>query len=125
MANGHAVRGALSAALALIALEAIATEGNGRVGSFFADVSKLLAKAIDPNTPLIRDRRSAGTYDADGNYHPTIPGWLGGGTTTAPGGDTSGQAQNPRFTPADPAPYGQHNPQYDTPHPNQPGGYSM
>jgi hypothetical protein len=106
MATGHAIRGAASAALTLIVLEAVATSGTGRVAGFATDVSKLLAKAIDPKTPLIRDRRGAGagTTDADGNYHPTIPGFLGGGTTTAPGADTSGQAQNPNVVPYDPAP---------------------
>jgi hypothetical protein len=122
VAIGHAVRGAASAALALIALEAVTTSGSGRVASFFADVSNLLARAISPDVPLIKDRRSGGTYDADGNFHPTIPDYLGGGTTTGPGGDTSGQKQNPKFVPYDPPPIGQHNPQYDNPHPNRPGG---
>jgi hypothetical protein len=117
MAIGHAVRGAASAALALIALEAITTTGSGRVASFFGDVSGLIAKAISPDVPLVKDRRTGGTYDADGNFHPTIPDWLGGGTTTAPGSNTSGQRSNPNFRVIDPAP-AQRNPAYG----NQPGG---
>lgn len=117
MALGHAVRGAASAALALIALEAVTTTGSGRVASFFADVSTLLAKAVSPEYPLIKDRRSGGTYDADGNFHPTIPDYLGGGTTTAPGAGTSGQQQNGGFRVTDLGPDGR---AYPTP--AAPGG---
>ena len=120
MAIGHAVRGAATAALTLIVIEAVGSDRTGAVGTFFADVSKLLAKAISPDVPLIPNR-AAGTYDADGNYHPTIPGYLGGGTTSGPGTGTSGQAANPDFTIGDPPPIGQHNPAYDNPT-NKPGG---
>jgi hypothetical protein len=119
VAIGHAVRGAASAALALIVLEAVGSDRGGRVGSFFADVSGLLAKAISPDVPLIPNR-AAGTYDADGNYHPTVPGYLGGGTVNAPGADTSGQPIIPDSRVFDPAPFGQHNPAYDNQ--NQPIG---
>jgi hypothetical protein len=125
VATGHAVRGAASAALALIALEALSSAKSTQVGGFFGDVSRLLARAIAPDVPLIRDRRSSGTYDADGNFHPTIPDWLGGGTTTGPGAGTSGQQQNPNFRIGDPPPIGQHNPQYDNPNPGHPGGVQV
>lgn len=111
--GGHAVRGAVSAWLALIALQAIGTSGgSGRIAALFNDVDKLVKRALDPNVPAIRDRRTTGTYDANGNYHPTIPGFLGGGTTTAPGSDTSGQASNPNVVPYDPPPIGRRNPAY-------------
>jgi len=118
VAIGHAVRGAATAGLALIALEAIGSDKTGKVGSFFADVNNLIAKALSPDVPLIRDR-SKGFYDADGNYHPYIPGYLGGGTTTAPG---AGGKSNPKFVPKDVPDPNNPNPQYDNPHPNRPGG---
>lgn len=117
---GHAVRGACTAALSLIALEAIGSDRTGKVGAFFGDVNSLVARALSPDVPLIPDRRG-GFTDADGNYHPYIPGYLGGGTTTAPG---SGKQSNGNFVPYDPAPTGRHNPAYDNPDPNRPGGIS-
>lgn len=119
----HTVRGVVTAWLGLVALQAVSKAGSGRVPSFFADVDQLVQRALSPNVPAIPDRRSAaGTYDSDGNFHPSIPGYLGGGTTTAPGSGTSGQKSNPNYVPYDPAPTGRNNPQYSNPHPNQPGG---
>jgi hypothetical protein len=112
--GGHALRGAVTAWLSLIALQAIGTQGgSGRIASFFGDVDNLVKRALDPTVPAIRDRRGpAGTTDGNGNFHPTVPDWLGGGTTTAPGSGTSGQRSNPNIVPYDPPPIGQSNPAY-------------
>lgn len=123
MARGM-VRGALGAVGGLIVLQAFTTsKGSGAVGGLLGAVNGLVTRALDPSVPLIPDHSSSsseGTTDADGNYHPTIPGYLGGGTTTAPGSGTSGQKSNPNYKPYDPPPTGQHNPAYDAP--STPGG---
>lgn len=118
--GGHALRGALTAWMVLIVLRTVGTaEGSGRIAGLFTDVDKLVQRALAPDVPAIPDRRrGAGSYDADGNFHPAIPGYLGGG-------EAGGKNANPDFGVVDPAPYGQHNPQYDNPHPNQPGGYDF
>lgn len=116
-----ALRGMATGALALIAFETFASSSSTQVTGLFGTVTNLVNRALSSDVPLIPDRR-LGTTDGDGNFHPTIPGWLGGGTTTAPGGGTSGQQQNPNYVPYDPPPIGQNNPQYSNPHPNQPGG---
>jgi hypothetical protein len=51
-------KGAASAALTLIALQAITTTGSGRVAGFFTDLEHLVQRAIDPNVPAIPDRRT-------------------------------------------------------------------
>lgn len=66
--GGHALRGAVTAWLTLIALQTIGTAGgSGRVASFFADADSLVKRALDPNVPAIPDRRapSVGTPTAD------------------------------------------------------------
>jgi hypothetical protein len=58
--GGHALRGAVSAWLALIALQTIGTAGgSGRVASFFGDVDNLVKRALNPTVPAIPDRRNA------------------------------------------------------------------
>lgn len=115
-------RGAATAWGALIVLQAITTKrGAGAVGGMFGAVDDLVKRALDPSVPAIPDHSAAAstsTTDSDGNVHPNIPGYLGGGTTTAPG---SGKNSNPKFHVVDPPPRGQHNPAYDNPS-NQPGG---
>lgn len=45
--------------LALIALQALATKGaSGRVGEFFADIDRLLERALDPTVPAVPDLRT-------------------------------------------------------------------
>lgn len=119
-------RGAAAAWLGLIALQAVTTRGGaGAVGGLMTTVDGLVKRALDPSVAAIPDHSAPkGTDDSDGNYHPTLPPYLGGGTTTAPGSGSSGQSSNPGYHVGDPPPIGQHNPQYDNPHPNQPGGYS-
>lgn len=118
------LRGAAAAWLGLVALQALTTKGGaGAATGLLGAVDGLVKRVLDPSVPAIPDHSTgAGTTDADGNYHPTIPGFLGGGTTTAPGSGTSGQKSNPQYVPKDLPPTGQHNPQYDNPNPNQPGG---
>ena len=81
---------------------------------------KDVIKAILTGSPL---PKSTGFTDADGNFHPTLPDSVGGGTVDAPG---AGDQANPDYRVGDPAPIGPDgkptNPQYDNPHPNQPGG---
>jgi hypothetical protein len=120
------LRGAAGAWLGLIALQAVVSRGGtGVVGGLLSDVDGLVQRVLDPSVPAIPDRAkggsSTGTDDGDGNYHPTIPGYLGGGTTTAPGAGSSGQAQNPNFHVIDPPPTGQQNPAYGA----HPGGIPM
>jgi len=56
----HALQGAVTAWLALIALSAIGSKGgSGRVASLFADVDGLVQRALSPNVPAIPDRRGA------------------------------------------------------------------
>jgi hypothetical protein len=115
----HTFRGAVTAWMALIVLQTVGSAGgSSKVASLFADINGLVTRALSPDVPAIPDRRGA-FKDKDGNVHPYIPGWLGGGTTTSPG---SGRQSNPRFRVGDPPPTGQHNPAYDNPDPNQPGG---
>lgn len=118
------LRGAAAAWLGLVVLQAGTTKaGSGAVGGLLTTVDGLVKRALDPRVAAIPDHStsSAGTTDSDGNYHPSIPGYLGGGTTTAPGSGTSGQSSNPNYRPYDPPPTGQHNPQYDNPS-SSPGG---
>lgn len=62
-----------------------------------------LLKAILTGSPIPQGGNVGGTYDKDGNFHPTVPDYLGG-----PG----------NVKPYDPPPTGQHNPAYD----GKPGG---
>jgi hypothetical protein len=64
--GGHALRGAVSAWLALIALQAIATNGSGRVASFFTDLDGLVQRAFDPGVPAIPDRRAGAPSASSG-----------------------------------------------------------
>jgi hypothetical protein len=57
MAGGHAVRGAVTAWLSLIALQAIVANGSGKVADAFAGVAGLVDRALDPKVPAIPDRR--------------------------------------------------------------------
>lgn len=61
MARG-AVRGAVSAWLALTALQAVvSTGGSGRISALLADVNGLVERALDPTVPAIPDRRTQAT----------------------------------------------------------------
>lgn len=62
----HALRGAVTAWMALIVLRTVGTAGgSGRLASFFGDVDRLVQHALSPDVPAIPDRRggsgSAGT----------------------------------------------------------------
>lgn len=58
--GGHALRGAISSWLMLIALQAASTKGgSGRIAGLFADADQLLQRALNPNVPAIRDRRTS------------------------------------------------------------------
>jgi hypothetical protein len=57
---GHGFRGAVTAWLALIALQAISTrDGSGRVASLFGDIDHLVQRALNPKVPAIPDRATA------------------------------------------------------------------
>jgi hypothetical protein len=92
------------------------TIGGLLIFSAVRNVSALdVIKAAITGSPMPVGGSTGGFTDSDGNYHPNIPGYLGGGTTTAPG---SGSNSNPNYVPYDPPPTGQHNPQYDNNGPN-------
>lgn len=94
MAIGHAVRGASAAALTLIVIEAVGSDHTGKVGSFFADVSRLLQRAISPDVPLIPDRSGGKAPEASSYLTPeqaaaaaaAANGAAAAGAVTAPGG---------------------------------------
>lgn len=70
MARG-AVRGAATAWLALIALQAVSTRGgSGRIAALLTDVNGLIERALDPNVPAIPDRRTGGTTSP---VRPVLP----------------------------------------------------
>jgi hypothetical protein len=55
-----ALRGAMTAWLGLIALQAVSTTGgSGRISALFGDVNRLVERALDPKVPAIPDRRTA------------------------------------------------------------------
>ena len=57
--GGHALRGAVTAWMALIVLGAVGTAGgSGRLAGLFGDVDRLVKRALDPNVPAIPDRRA-------------------------------------------------------------------
>lgn len=112
--------------MGLIVLQAVTTKnGAGAVGGLLGVVDGLVKRALDPTVPAIPDhsRSAAGTTDKDGNFHPSIPGYLGGGTTPSPGSTDNGGKNNPDFQVIDPPPPGQHNPAYDGN--GKPGGIPM
>jgi hypothetical protein len=61
--------------LALIALQTVSSRGSGRVAGAFADVNRLVKRALDPSVPAIPDRRTGGSST------PTV----GPGTPFTPG----------------------------------------
>lgn len=98
--GGKAVRGALSAWMTLIVLQVVGSKGSGKIASLFSDLDNLVQRALSPDVPAIPDRRKPdGFYDSDGNYHPNLPGYLGGGTVPGPG---AGDSANPDFQIIDP-----------------------
>ena len=84
--GGHALRGMVTAWLGLIVLQAVgSTKGSGRVAGLFADVDRLVKRALDPSIPAIPDRRtgaastgaaSSGGWapDAGAPFHPALSG---------------------------------------------------
>jgi hypothetical protein len=116
--GGHAIRGALTAWMGLIVLYSVGTaNGSGRIAGLFTDVNNLLTRALDANVPAIPDRRGLrGSYDADGNFHPSVPGYLGGG-------EVGGENANPDFDVVDPPPPG--GSEYYDNYPSRPGGIDM
>lgn len=76
--RGHALRGMVTAWLGLIVLQTVGSAGSGRVAGAFADVNRLLKRALDPSVPAIPDRRAGG---AGGYWTPS-----GGPFTPAPSG---------------------------------------
>jgi hypothetical protein len=55
--GGHALRGAVTAWLGLIALETVVTSGSGRVSSALSGVATLVNRALSSQVPAIPDRR--------------------------------------------------------------------
>lgn len=118
--SGHALRGAVTAWLALIALEAVSSspKNAGKVASLFADVNNLVARALSPNVAAIPDRRSSsrgtaiagpngsgadgthGYLDPNGRYIPpsdtTIP------QPSSPGTTVHSDAYQPFYVPSSP-----------------------
>jgi hypothetical protein len=122
------LRGAGAAWLGLIVLQAATTKnGSGAIGGLLNTVNGLVKRALDPSVAAIPDHsKDAGAVkDSDGNVHPKIPDYLGGGVVPGPGKLPPGTKQNPNFHIEDPPPTDQHNPAYDNPHPNTPGGIPM
>jgi hypothetical protein len=64
--RGHAVRGMVTAWLGLIVLQTVGTTGSGQVAGAFADVNRLVKRALDPSVAAIPDRR-AGAPGAGGS----------------------------------------------------------
>jgi hypothetical protein len=64
---GGALRGALSAWLGLIALQAVSTKGgSGRIVELANSVSSFVDRALDPTIPAIPDLRSGETWGTAG-----------------------------------------------------------
>ena len=90
----HALRGAVTAWLALIALQAVSSRGgSGRVASFFGDVDGLVQRALSPDVPAIPDRRGGrndtSSYITPAQAAAAVKAANGGaavGAVTAPGG---------------------------------------
>lgn len=126
-AAGNAFRGALTAWGGLIVLQVAGTaNGSGRLAELATKVNELVQAAISPSVAAIPDRRYRGVTDADGNFHPAVPGYLGGGVVGGPGKLPPGSKGNPDFTPADPAPnspWGMPSPGYGDP--SKPGGLDV
>jgi hypothetical protein len=63
--GGHALRGVVTAWLALIVLQAAGTQnGSGRVAGLFTDINGLVKRALDPKVAAIPDRRNGATTAA-------------------------------------------------------------
>jgi hypothetical protein len=69
---GHTLRGAITAWLALIALQTIVTSGSGRVSSALTGLNTLVQRALSPDVPAIPDRRS-GAAAANTGYFNMSP----------------------------------------------------
>jgi hypothetical protein len=70
--GGHALRGAVTAWLGLIVLQAVvSTGGSGRVAGAFTGIAGLVNRALDPNVPAIPDRRAGATDGPPGWGQPT------------------------------------------------------
>jgi hypothetical protein len=118
------LRGAGAAWLGLIVLQAFTTEnGAGAVGGLLGAVDGLVRRVLDPGVPAIPDhsKDTGSTTDKDGNVHPKIPDYLGGGTVPSPGKGKG--KENPNYKLVDPP--DPRNPQYDNPDPTKPGGIPM
>lgn len=120
------LRGAAAAWLGLITLQALTTDkGAGTVGGLVGTLDGLVKRALDPTVAAIPDHSTdAGSVkDKDGNVHPKIPGYLGGGVVPGPGTLPPGTKKNPDYKVIDPP--DPRNPQYDNPDPSKPGGIPM
>jgi len=94
----HALRGAVTAWMALIVLNAVGTAGgSGRLASAFADVDRLIKRALSPDVPAIPDRRG-GRNDTSSYITPAqaaaavkaANGAAAVGAVTSPGGALDG-----------------------------------
>lgn len=57
----HALRGAVTAWMALIVLNAVGSAGgSGRLSSLLGDVDRMVKRALSPDVPAIPDRRGGG-----------------------------------------------------------------
>lgn len=72
---GHGLRGAMTAALTLIALQvAVTKSGSGRIGAFLTDTATFVNRAFNPNVAAIPDHRTAGGASPYGAaVTPTTP----------------------------------------------------
>lgn len=87
MARGG-LRGAATAALGLIALQALVSKGGtGRVATLLDDVNGLVERMLDPSVPAIPDR-STGAVGGTGAGNSMNPNVANGGPAT-PGAGTS------------------------------------
>lgn len=83
--GSHALRGAVSAWLTLIVLQAVSTKGgSGRVAGLFTDLDNLVKRALDPGVPAIRDRRTGGSSSQGSSpYYVPDPAAVARGAQTA------------------------------------------
>ena len=90
----HALRGALTAWMALIVLNTVGSAGgSGKVASLFGDVDRLVKRALSPDVPAIPDRHGktsgGSSYITPAQAQAAAKASAGAGAVgaiTAPGG---------------------------------------
>jgi hypothetical protein len=101
MIGRHALRGALTAWMCLIVLQAAGSAGgSGKLATLFTDVNRLVQRALSPDVPAIPDRRNTrGTAIVTADGTPT-GGYLSPGGGYLPPSDNT--IPQPQPAPGDP-----------------------